>query len=453
MSRRTNRRDFLKYAALAGTGFWAAHGFEAQGAQRRPGPSDRLNIGIIGCGGQGRSNLNGVARTENIVALCDVDHRPTKAGGPRPSPVEAFERYPKATRFTDFRVMLDKQRDLDAVVVSTPDHTHAVAAIMAMNRGKHCYCEKPLTHDIYEARQMRLVAAKNRVATQMGNQGTSNNTFRAGVEMIRSGALGEVREVHVWTNRPIWPQGMEARPAAEDVPEGLSWQLWLSTAPDRPYNHAYLPFRWRGWWDFGTGALGDMACHTMNLPYLALELGQPTSVVADVRGRMSRESAPSREGGCTITYEFPARGKRPAVRLLWYEGRDNLPPRKLFHGEKTRDSGFLVVGSRGTMYSPHDYGGEWVLLPRDTFRGHKPPAQTLPRSAGHHADWLRACKGGPAAMSNFEYAGPFTEVVLLGNVAIRLGKRVTWDSENLRARGMPEADPYIRRQYRKGWTI
>ncbi len=446
MSRRTNRRDFLKVAAAAGTGFWAVHGFEAEGAQqqqRRPGPMDRLNIGIIGAGGQGGSNLRAVARTENIVALCDADDRRA---------ANAYKNHPKAARFSDFRVMLEKQRDLDAVVVSTPDNCHAVAAIMAMNLGKHCYTEKPLTHDIYEARQMRLVAAKRRVATQMGNQGTSNNTFRAGVEMIRSGVLGDVREVHVWTNRPIWPQGMTQRPPAQEVPQGVHWDLWLGPAPSRPYNQAYLPFSWRGWWDFGTGALGDMACHTMNLPYMALELGQPTTVVART-GRVSAESPPGREVGCTITYDFPARGKRPAVRLYWYEGNDNLPPRSLFHGEETRDSGFLVVGSRGTMYSPHDYGGQWVLLPRDTFRGHKPPAQTLPRSPGHHAEWLRACKGGPAAMSNFDYAGPFTEVVLLGNVAIRVGQRINWDSENMRARGLPEADRYIRREYRKGWSI
>jgi predicted dehydrogenase len=446
MSRRINRRDFLKATALTGAGFWVASGFEAEGAQqRRPGPNDRLNIGIIGAGGQGGGNLGAVARTENIVALCDVDDRRA---------ARAYKDHPKATRYSDFRVMLEKQKNLDAVVVSTPDNTHAVAAIMAMNLGKHVYCEKPLTHDIYEARQMRLVAAKRRVATQMGNQGTSNDTFRAGVEVIRSGALGDVREVHVWTNRPIWPQGMQERPAAEEVPAGVSWDLWLGPAPTRPYNRAYLPFSWRGWWDFGTGALGDMACHTMNLPYMALQLGQPTSVVATVRGRMSQESPPHRDGGCTIVYEFPARGKLPAVRLTWYEGRNNLPPRKLFHGQKSRDSGFLVVGARGTMYSPHDYGGEWVLLPQENFRNYERPNPTLPRMGGrHHAEWIRACKGGAAAMSNFAYAGPFTEVVLLGNVAIRTGQRINWDSENLRARGLEAAARYIRRQYRKGWSI
>jgi predicted dehydrogenase len=322
-----------------------------------------------------------------------------------------------------------------------------------MNRGKHVYCEKPLTHDVWEARQMRLVAAKNRVATQMGNQGTSNNNLRTAVEIIRAGALGDVREVHVWTNRPIWPQGMQQRPKGQEVPQGVHWDLWLGTAPTRPYNEAYMPFSWRGWWDFGTGALGDMACHTMNLPYMALQLGQPTSLIAEVRGRMSQESPPHREGGCTITYEFPARGKLPAVRMKWYEGDNNLPPRELFHGQRVVNSGCLVVGARGVLYSPSDYGGSYRLLPEATFKGYEPPKPTLPRSPGHHAEWVRACKGGPAAMSNFDYAGPFTEVVLLGNVAIRVGKRIAWDSEHLRARDLPAADPFIRREYRKGWTL
>jgi predicted dehydrogenase len=445
MSRRINRRAFLKTTAVAGTGFWIASGFELEGAQpRRPGPNDRLNIGIIGAGGQGGSNLGNVARLgENIVALCDVDDRRA---------AKAYAAHPKATRYSDFRVMLDKQKNLDAVTVSTPDHQHAIAAITAMNHGKHVYCEKPLTHDVWEARQMRLAAAKNRVATQMGNQGTSNNNFRTAVEIIRAGGLGEVREVHVWTNRPIWPQGMQQRPPAQEVPQGVHWDLWLGTAPTRPYNQAYLPFAWRGWWDFGTGALGDMACHTMNLPYMALQLGQPTTVVAR-RGRLSPESPPGRNEGCTITYDFPARDKLPPVRLYWYEGNDNLPPRSLFHGQRAVESGALIVGSRGTMYSPSDYGGSYRLLPEGNFKGYQPPKPTLPRSPGHHAEWIRACKGGPAAMSNFDYAGPFTEVVLLGNVAIRVGQRINWDSENLRARELPAADPYIRRQYRKGWTL
>jgi hypothetical protein len=232
----------------------------------------------------------------------------------------------------------------------------------------------------------------------------------------------------------------------------VHWDLWLGTAPTRPYNEAYMPFAWRGWWDFGTGALGDMACHTMNLPYMALQLGQPTTIVAR-RGQLSPESPPGRDEGCTITYDFPARGKLPAVRLYWYEGNDNLPPRSLFHGQRQVNSGCLIVGARGTLYSPSDYGGSYRLLPEAAFKGYQPPKPTLPRSPGHHAEWVRACKGGPAAMSNFDYSGPFTEVVLLGNVAIRAGKRINWNSEQLRARNLPEADQFIRREYRKGWTL
>ncbi|MCC6418846.1 MAG: Gfo/Idh/MocA family oxidoreductase [Gemmataceae bacterium] len=442
MSRRTNRRDFLKYTALTGTGFWVASGFELEGAQeRRPGPNDRLNIGIIGAGGRGGGNLDAVARTENIVALCDVDDR--RAAG-------AYKRHPKAAHYADFRVMLDKQRDLDAVVVSTPDHTHAIAGITAMRLGKHCYCEKPLTHSVHEARLMRETARKHRVATQMGNQGTSHAGLRTGVEVIRSGAIGDIREVHVWTNRPIWPQGMEQAPPGQPVPQGLNWDLWLGPAPQRAYNDDYVPFKWRGWWDFGTGALGDMACHTMNLPYMALRLEYPTTVSADIEGQVSQQSPPNR--GCTVTYEFPARGKMPAVRLLWYERR--RPPAELFQGQKPSSSGCLLIGSKGTLYSPSDYGGEYRLLPLAAFKDYQPPKPSLPRSPGHHAEWLRACKGGPAAMSNFvDYAARFTEVVLLGNVAMRIGKAFRYDHEQGRAVNMPAADQFFRREYRKGWTL
>src|SRR5947209_16758356 len=294
MSRRTNRRDFLKAGALTGAGFWVGNGLQAQEQQpARPAANDRLNIAIIGAGGQGGSNLNNVARTENIVALCDVDDNRAR---------RAYEAHPRAARYSDFRQMLDRQRDIDAVVVSTPDHQHALASITAMRLGKHCYCEKPLTHDVWEARQMREVALRHGVATQMGNQGTSNNRFREGVEMIRSGALGPVREVHVWTNRPIWPQGMTRAAAGEPVPEGVHWDLWLGTAPERPYNRAYMPFAWRGWWDYGTGAIGDMACHTMNLPYMALNLASPTAVSATARQPVNVQAPPE---GCTIVYEFP----------------------------------------------------------------------------------------------------------------------------------------------------
>jgi predicted dehydrogenase len=450
---RRSRRQFLQATAAAGIGFWAAGGLQSQA---KPGPNDRLNVAFIGAGGRAAGNLwrdsDAVSKTENIVALCDVDQQRS---------AEARKLFPKAPFFEDFRVMLEKQKDIDAVVVSTPDHTHAVASIMAMKMGKHCYCEKPLTHDVYEARQMKIVAAKHKVATQMGNQGTSGNGLRTNVEIIRSGAIGEVREVHVWTNRPIWPQNMARPKGSEPVPKTLQWDLWLGTAANRPFHHGnakpegrgtYLPFTWRGWWDFGTGALGDMACHTMNMPYMALRLGAPTSVSADLDPKGSTHMSETAPMGVTVTYEFPARGDLPACRLYWYERRQ--PPMDLFRGQKPTASGSLLIGSKGTLYSSADNGQNHVLLPVASFKDYQPPKPTLPRSPGHHAEWIRACKGGAPAMSNFvDYAGPLTEMVLLGNVAMRVGKRIVWDADKLRCVDCAAADQYLRREYRKGWSL
>lgn len=439
MKNSMNRRRFLKTsAAAAGIGYFAICDVTESRAARQNDPMNRVNVAFIGTGGQGGSSVGGCAK-ENIVAFCDVDDN--RARG-------IYDKHPNVAKYKDFRIMLEKQRDIEAVCVATPDHTHAIASITAMKLGKHCYCEKPLTHSVYEARQMRLIAAKHKVATQMGNQGTSNSTLRTAVEEIQAGAIGDVAEVHVWTNRPIWPQNIDRPKQTPPVPKTLDWDLWLGPAPERPYHNAYVPFAWRGWWDFGTGALGDMACHTMNLPYMALRLGAPSAVSADVQGRVNPETGPM---GCTVTYEFPARGKLPPVRLMWYERR--LPPNNLMLGQKPSGSGLLMIGTRGTLHSSSDYGGSYSLLPEKNFQGHKPPAPTLPRSPGHHAEWLRACKGGTPAMSNFDYAGPFTEMVLLGNVAIRAGKRIVWNSEKLQAVDLPAADQYIRREYRKGWTL
>ncbi len=442
MSRKVSRRRFLQAssASAVAAGFWLTGGVTESHA-RQNDPMRRLNVAVIGAGGQGGGNLNNVARTENIVALCDVDQARA---------ANSFNAHPNAAKFADFRVMLDRQRDIEAVIVSTPDHVHAHASIMAMRMGKHCYTEKPLTHSVWEARQMKLVARANRVATQMGNQGTSNNTLRESVEVVRAGAIGEVREVHVWTNRPIWPQNIERPAEPQEVPATLNWDLWIGPAAMRPYHRAYAPFAWRGWWDFGTGALGDMACHTMNMPYMALSLGAPIAVSADVAHRVNNETAPM---GCTVTYEFPARGNMPACRLFWYERR--LPPRELFQGQNPSGSGMLLIGSRGTIYSDSDYGGSRRMLPNEAFANYQPPTPTLPRSPGHHAEWLRACKGGPPALSNFvDYAGPLTEMVLLGNVAMRAaGQRLEWDSTNLRVTNVAAANQYIRREYRSGWAL
>jgi predicted dehydrogenase len=453
MSRKVNRRKFLQAGGIsaAAAGFWLTGGVTESFAAQPAG--ERLNIAIIGCGGQGGGNAGQTAiRNENIVALCDVDSN--RARG-------VFDRYPKVNKYTDFRVMLDKQKDIQAVVVSTPDHTHFHASAMAIQRGKHVYTEKPLTHSVWEARQLKLLASKHKVATSMGNQGTSHDGLRTAAEIIRSGAIGEVRECHVWTNRPIWPQGIDRpkdRPAA---PKHLEWDLWLGPAPERPYHGAYVPFAWRGWWDFGTGALGDMACHTMNMAFMALRLTAPTAVSAEVVGGVGPDSAPAR--GVTVTYEIPARNGLPALRLYWYESPYQpgvpaakrvyrRPPAEVMKGiDSPSDSGCMIVGNKGKMYSGSDYGSAYTLLPRADFAEYRPPAPTIPRSPGHHAEWIRACKGGAAAMSNFvDYAGPLTELVLLGNVAMRCGERFTWNTEKLEA-SVAGAAQYVRRTYRKGW--
>ena len=320
MNRRPNRRDFLKQTTLAGVGFWVAGGITASAADPKS-PNEKLNIAVIGCGGQGGGNLGAVS-SENIVALCDVDEDRAKGG---------FNGHPKAKKYHDFRKMFDEmQKEIDAVVVSTPDHQHTIASVTAMKLGKHVYCEKPLTHDVYEARLMRETAAKMKVATQMGNQGMGSTGLRRTAEQIQGGVIGAVKEVHVWTNRPIWPQGIDRPKDTPPVPKTLDWDLWLGTAPERPYSPAYVPFKWRGWWDFGTGALGDMACHTMNLAFLALKLGSPTSVEAE----SSKFNAETYQTWAKVRYEFPARGDMPPVTLTWYEGRRLSSPGGLVQGTK-----------------------------------------------------------------------------------------------------------------------
>jgi predicted dehydrogenase len=441
MTSPNTRRDFLKQTALTGIGFWVAGGLTSSLA-KQPGPNERINVAVIGAGGRGRADLNAVAQSENIVALCDVDD--VRAA-------ESYRRFPKVPVYHDFRVMLEKQKNIDAVVVATPDHMHALASITAMRMGKHCYTEKPLCHSIWECRQMKETAQKNKVQTQMGNQHTADNEFRRAVEIVQSGALGEVREVHAWTDRPIWPQNLARPKDTPAAPKTLDWQLWLGPAPERPYNGAYVPHNWRGWWDFGTGALGDMGCHTMNMPFMALRLGYPTAVTAEVDTALNNETAPL---GCKVTYEFPARGKLPPVRMFWYERR--RPDEKLLHGLKFVASGAVLVGSQGSLYSRAEYGGDLRLLPEQNFQNFKDPNPTLPRVNGrHHREWLDAIRGGRAPMSNFvDYAALLAEVVLLGNVAIRVGgKRVVWNAEKMHAVDLPAADAFIRREYRKGWAL
>jgi predicted dehydrogenase len=433
----SGRREFIKQVAAGSFGYWISG--QTLGAESNAA-SQKLNIGIIGAGGQGASNLQSV-QSENIVALCDVDDQ--RAAG-------AFEKFPQAKRFRDFRKMLDECRDLDAVVVSTPDHVHAAASLMAMRLGKHVYCEKPLTHSVYEARVMSDIARRQRVATQMGNGAHASERVRRVVELVQSGGIGPVREAHCWSDRPIWPQGIDRPAGTPPVPGHLDWDLWLGPAPERPYHPAYLPFNWRGWWDFGTGALGDMGCHIIDVPFWALKLRYPTAVEAEVSDRHA-ESAPA---WSIVRYEFPARDKLPHVRLTWYDGK-KLPASELVHGERLPDNGSLLVGEKATILVPH--GREEVALygtaGRINLNDLKPPELFLPRSSGHHQEWIDACKGGPEALSNFNYAAELTETVLLGNIACRVDRRIEWNAEDMSARNCPEIAPLVRREYRQGWKL
>lgn len=439
MKRIKQRRQFLQSTGIAGVGFWVGTAAADEKAEKSPSPNEKLDIAIIGAGGKGADNLGNVS-SENIVALCDPDEN--RARG-------AFGRYPKAKQYKDFRRMFDDMaQKIDAVVVSTPDHMHAPASVMAMKLGKHVYCEKPLTHSIHEARVMREVAAQQKVATQMGNQGHSNRGARRAVEVVRAGAIGPVREVHAWTNRPIWPQGIDRPTATPSVPNNMDWYLWLGVAQDRPYHPSYAPFNWRGWWDFGTGALGDMACHILDMAFWSLELENPTAIEAEVSD-MHAESPPK---WAIIRYEFPARGDLPPCKFTWYDG-NKKPPQELVAGEKLPSGGSILVGEKGTMFVPDDYGARFILLPKERFADYKGPEESIPRSPGHHREWLNACKGGPAAMSNFDYASRLTETVLLGNLAVRTGKRIEWDAKNMRVTNYPDANQYVRREYRKGWSL
>ncbi len=416
------------------------------------GANERLRIAGVGVGGKGSSDIDQAGSLGDVVALCDCDDKSLQA---------KLAKFSGAKPYYDFRKLFDEMDGkIDAVTISTPDNTHAIAAALAMKRGMNVYVQKPLTHDVWEARWLRDLARKHKVVTQMGNQGTAENGLRAGVEAIRAGAIGPVREVHVWTNRPVWPQApkVTSRPTeTPPVPPNVHWEEFIGPAPMRPYNPAYHPFAWRGWWDFGTGAIGDMGCHTANLPFMALQLEYPTSIKAESE-KPNPETYP---GWATVAYQFPARGSQPPVRMVWYEGqlpsgKKNLPPMELFHGEKPTDSGSLMVGDKGVMYSPSDYGANWKLLPGDRFVDWVAPNPTLPRNGrgdqGMKDEWVLAIQGGPKPFSNFDYASLLTETILLGNVAIKAGVPLEWDGPKFRfTSGGREAQHLLKREYRKGW--
>lgn len=436
---RINRRHFIFTSTALASSLLVPSSFVRAARARRVSPNEKMNIAAIGAGGQAITDINGCAG-ENIVALCDVDRKRLEERGAK---------FPQARRFRDYRQMLEEMKEIDAVIVSTPDHHHAHAAVMAMRMGKHVYCQKPLSHSIWEARVMRETAAKQKVVTQMGNQGHSYESTRRVVELVQSGAIGDVREVHVWTDRPIWPQGLERPKQSSTPPEHLDWDLWLGPAPYRPYDEAYAPFKWRGWWDFGTGAPGDMGCHNADAAFWALKLDAPTSVEAESSG-VNSETCPK---WSIVRSEFPKRGKLPPVTMTWYDG-GKLPSRDLVGGEELPKNGTIFVGSKGKIAYRDWNPDKFRLLPEEKVKDFAGPESWIPRASdGPYKEWIVACKGGAPCLSNFDNAGRLTEFVLLGNVALRAGKKIEWNAKKLRAKNCPEADQYIRREYRKGWEL
>jgi predicted dehydrogenase len=410
-------------------------------------PSEKLNIAGVGIGGKGYSDLTSV-ESENIVALCDVDRNKGR---------RAFERYPKAKQYQDFRVMLDKQQDIDAVIVATPDHTHAVISLAAIKCGKHVYTQKPLTHTVHEAQVLAAAARKYKVATQMGNHGQAGDGPRRLREMIWDGAIGPIREVHVWTDRPnngltkvYWPQGVGRPNDTPSVPGGLDWDLFLGPAPVRPYHRAYHPFSWRGWWDFGTGALGDIGCHSLDPVFRALKLDYPVSVEA-VSTLVNEETYPS---GSIVKYEFAEREGMPPFTLTWYDGGLKPPrPTELEDGLRMGAGGTLYVGDKGKILNN-------VIIPTSLRKQYKSPSPYIESSPGHYQEWINACKGGKPAEANYDWAGLLTEVVLMGNVALRLELRekldrhkLLWDAKTKSFSNLPEANQFLHTPYRDGWAL
>jgi len=484
-----SRRKFLGAAAASSLAFTYL-------PRRVWGANERFYVAGIGVGGKGAGEVRDVTQAGGtFVALCDCDQRRAQA---------TFSAFPEAKRYTDFRVMLEKEEGLDAVTVSTPDHTHAAASVMAMSLGKHVYCQKPLTHSIHEARVMAQAAAQYKVQTQMGNQAHAGEPIRRAVELVRAGIIGPVREVHAWTNRPIWPQGQAAlderrRLADQPKPDDLDWDLWVGPAPLRTYNACYAPFKWRGWWDFGCGALGDMACHIMDMAYWALDLGAPLTVEAESGGQ-TKETGPD---WSTITYQFARRAsvgggvlggsvgpkaavEQPAVKFVWYDGkkdgRQNAPYELLKRATHEAQPGkpapqqaeskrgkkkekkapaaiddpsrwdMVLVGDAGTLAFRRS-ATDWIVAPGNRAEQFQDVPQTIRRVPNEDVEWIEACRGGPKPLSSFDYSGPFTEMVLLGNLAVRLGKKIDWDAAAMKATNAPEADELIRREYRQGWDL
>jgi len=449
-----SRRKFLTASAAAAAGVMVVPRHVVGATQKKKAPSDTVNIACVGVGGMGFSDTRGV-RSENIVALCDVDDE-MMARLLRSDEVEPKEKamYEKAAKYRDFRRLLEKEKGIDALTVTVPDHSHAVIAMAAIKLGKHVYVQKPLTHTIKEARVLAKAAKEANVVTQMGNQGHSKEGARLICEWIWDGAIGNVHEVHCWTNRPIWPQGIDAPKEIPSVPSTLDWDVWLGPAPFRPYHPAYHPFAWRGFWDFGTGALGDMGAHILDQPFWALKLGYPSSVQASSTP-FTKDCYPWAEA---VTYEFPARGAMGPVKLTWWDG-GLMPPRpaELEDGRMMGDEGggVLFRGDKGLLMCSV-YGENPRLIPESRMQEYKRPEKTIPRSAGIREEWIEAIKKGTKSTTDFSYSGPLTEVMLLANVAVRLkdkNMKLLWDGEKMEFTNLPDANQFLHFDYRPGWSL
>jgi predicted dehydrogenase len=452
----TSRREFTKTISIGSMGALVLGTAACAPGEKKDEkvvwPSDKLNIAFVGIAGRGGSNLKSL-KDQNVVALCDVDWRERQQ--------KSFDAYPKAKRYKDFREMLEKQKDIDAVVISTPDHNHAVIATMAIKMGKHVYCEKPLAHSVFEVREITRLAKEYNVQTQMGNQGHSWDSIRQFYEHIKAGTIGKVTEVHAWCDRPAgggsvsFPHGI-ARPTGDyKIPRQLNWDLWLGPAQNRPYQPDYLPMKWRGFIDFGCGALGDFGCHTLDPAFWALDLGSPDSVIASTSNLLPEVKYDTYATASIITYKFPERGDQPPVKLTWYDG--GLLP---MHDDRLKDlkyedtCGALLIGEKGIIiHGSHGATGFKVLLNDKNQQAETPP-QLIDRSKGHHADWLEAIKTGKPASANFNYGGPLTETVLLGTAAsLYRNQELKWDTANMRITNLEQANSVIKPEFRAGWNI
>jgi hypothetical protein len=457
---RVSRRQFVRAGALGA----AAMSFPFVGQVL--GANDKINVACIGVKGKGDSDTDDSAHSGgNLVALCDVDERHLR---------DKAQKYPQAKLYRDFRKMLEEMGpSVDAVTVSIPDHCHGLASAMALGMGKHVFCQKPLTQTVFETRQLRDLAATKKLATQMGNQGSASPALRRAVEIVQAGVIGQVGEVHIWTNRPIWPQGLDRPEGQDPVPEYMNWDAWIGPAPMRPFkNGVYHDFVWRGWYDFGTGALGDMACHMVNMPFRALKMGYPTVVQCEEASALHSETFPKTS---RIRFEFPEREGLAPLKFWWYDGNpdDRSTPPLRPPPEATKDlldiygplpsGGLLLVGDKGKLFSPNDDGSQSMLMlageksysAMDKHEAVRAVPQTIPRSPGHNEEWFRMMRDGTPAYSNFAIASELTEIILLGCVALRVGvgKEMKWDAKQVKSPNCPEAAPYLKRNNRDGWNV